>query len=117
MARIATLLLLSTVFFTGCTSHTHITTSDPDTKIYVNGEYWGKGDAHYHDRKISFATNEVKLQKEGCDPEYHEFSRNEGIDVGAVIAGYFWTWPYLWFADYKHRHTYDYQCVNAAEEQ
>ena len=110
MARIFAPLIFLTILLSACTSHTHIQASDPETKIYVNGEYMGTGDAHYHDRKISFASNEVKLQKEGCQADYHTFSRNEGIHLGAVIAGYFWTWPYLWFADYKHHHGYDYQC-------
>ncbi len=109
MARIAA-LVLATLFLSACTSHTHIQTSDADTKIYVNGEYWGTGDAYYHDKKISFATNEVKLLKEGCEPEYYRFSRNEGVDFGALIAAYYLYLPALWFADYKHHHDYVYQC-------
>lgn len=115
MTRTLAPVVLAVLLLSACSSHTYIKSSDPEAKIYVNGEYWGTGDAHYHDRKVSFATNDVKIQKEGCEPEFYQFSRNEGLDFGAVIAGYFWIWPYIWFADYKHHHGYDYQCTPISE--
>ena len=102
--------LLASVTLLACTSTTHIDSSDPDAKIFVNGEYLGTGHAHYSDRKISFSSNEVKLRKEGCLPQYYTFTRNEGIDLGAIVGGYFLTFPYLWVADYKPYREYDYSC-------
>ncbi len=102
--------LLASLSLIACTSTTHIDTTDPDAKIFVNGEYLGTGHAHYSDRKISFASNEVKIRKEGCRPQYHTFSRNEGLHLGAIIGGYLFTVPYLWVADYKPYREYDYQC-------
>lgn len=93
-----------------CTSHTHIDTTDQDAKIFVNGEYMGTGYAHYSDRKLSFASNEVKICKDGCQAENHMFTRNEGIHVGALFGGYLFTFPYLWAADYKPYREYDYVC-------
>ena len=100
-----TLLLLS-----ACSSTTTIKSSDPDARIYVNGEYIGTGEADYTDRKVAFSKNEVTLSKEGCAPVSHSFKRNEDPDGGAIISGFFLYVPFLWVTEYKDQHAYEYDC-------
>ena len=52
MRKILMLLVLLT---TACTSSTVIRSSDPDARIYVNGEYIGTGRAYYSDQKVAFS--------------------------------------------------------------
>jgi len=104
------ILILAILFTTACTSSTVIRSSDPDARIYVNGEYLGTGRARYSDQKVAFSRNEVEIRKDGCRPEYHSFRRSEEADVGAIIGGIFFTVPYLWGLEYKRRHNYDFQC-------
>lgn len=52
----------------------------------------------------------MEIRKDGCRSDYHSFRRSEEADVGAIIGGIFFTVPYLWGLEYKHRHNYDFQC-------
>ncbi|MDX1570725.1 MAG: hypothetical protein R3200_09585 [Xanthomonadales bacterium] len=100
----------------GCASSTVIRSSDPDARIYVNGEYVGTGHAHYRDRKVSFAKNEVTIRKDGCAPAEYDFRRNEDPDFGAIVGGYFLTVPFLWTLEYKDEHAYEYDCRPLAQQ-
>lgn len=103
-------LVLLTLLVVSCTSSTVIRSSDPDARIYVNGEYVGTGHAHYSDEKVAFSRNEVELRKEGCRSEHYSFRRNEEADIGAIIGGIFLTVPYLWATEYKGHRAYEFQC-------
>ena len=106
-----TLLLAAITLMTvGCASSTMIRSSDPDARIYVNGEYVGTGKAHYRDRKVSFARNEVTIRKDGCAPAEYAFRRNEDPHLGAIVGGFFLTVPFLWTLEYKDEHAYEYDC-------
>lgn len=48
-------MLCSALALSACTGTTVIRSSDPDARIYVNGEYIGTGEATYSDRKVSFS--------------------------------------------------------------
>ncbi|NKB32765.1 MAG: PEGA domain-containing protein [Pseudomonadales bacterium] len=103
---LALLVLLSTA----CTSSTVIRSSDPDARIYVNGEYIGTGRAHYSDEKVAFSRNDVEIRREGCRAEHYSFRRSEEADLGAIIGGILFTVPYLWVTEYKDYHAYEYDC-------
>ncbi len=104
------ILILAVTLLTACTSSTVIRSSDPDARIYVNGEYVGTGHAHYSDEKVAFSRNDVEIRKEGCRPEYYSFRRSEEADLGAIIGGILFTVPYLWVTEYKDYHAYEYNC-------
>lgn len=105
------ILLFSLVFLLGCSSTTTIRSSDPDARIYVNGEYVGTGQADYSDRKVSFSNNVVTLKKEGCEPGNYEFRRNEDPDGGAIVGGILFIVPFLWVTEYKDSHAYEFYCT------
>lgn len=94
-----------------CSSGTSIRVSDPDARIYVNGEYVGTGTGHYADRKPAFTRQEVTLRKDGCAEQDHSFRRNERPDLGAIVSAYYLAVPILWVTQYKHRHAYEFDCV------
>jgi hypothetical protein len=109
------LLLLATLATLGaCTSGTAIGVSDPDTRIYVNGEYIGTGRGYYSDRKPAFTQQKVTLRREGCADERYSFRRNERPAVGAIIGAYYLVVPALWFTRYKDHHKYEFDCEAAA---
>lgn len=93
-----------------CSSSTHIRVSDPDARIYVNGEYVGTGKAHYSDRKPAFTRQDVTLRKEGCEERNYSLRRNERPDVGAIVSAYYLAVPILWLTQYKGRHAYEFDC-------
>ena len=107
------ILILAVLLSTACTSSTVIRSSDPDARIYGNGEYMGTGRAHYSDEKGAFSRNDVEFRKDGCLSEHYSFRRNEEADMGAIIGGILFTVPYLWITEYKHNHAYEYDCEPA----
>lgn len=94
----------------GCSSSTRIRVSDPDARIYVNGEYVGTGKGLYEDRKPAFTRQEVTLRKDGCLEQTHTFRRNERPDVGAIVSAYYLVLPIFWFTQYKENHIYEFDC-------
>ena len=104
------ILLTLAVAMTACSSGTTIRVSDPDTRIYVNGEYVGTGHGHYTDRKPAFTRQEVTLSKDGCEDQSETFRRNERPDLGAIVSAYYLVLPIVWFTQYKHQHAYEFDC-------
>lgn len=104
------ILLAALTTLAACSSGTSIQVSDPDARIYVNGEYIGTGKGYYSDRKPAFTKQKVTLRKDGCAAERHTFRRNERPDIGAIVSAYYLTLPILWFTQYKNRHVYDFHC-------
>ncbi|MDX1562387.1 MAG: hypothetical protein R3305_05645 [Gammaproteobacteria bacterium] len=106
--------LATLVMLTGCSSGTTIRVSDPDARIFVNGEYVGTGRGHYTDRKPSFTRQEVTIRKEGCAEQSHSFRRNERPDLGAIVGAYYLVLPIMWMTQYKRQHAYEYDCEQIA---
>lgn len=104
------ILLTCSAALGACSSGTSIRVSDPDARIYVNGEYVGTGKGYYSDRKPMFTKQEVTLRKEGCEEQSYTFRRNERPDLGAIVGAYYLALPVLWLTQYKHQHAYDFEC-------
>jgi hypothetical protein len=104
------ILLASLAALGACSSGTNIRVSDPDARIYVDGEYAGTGKTYYSDRKLMFTKREVTLRKDGCEPQSYTFRRNERPDLGAIIGAYYLAVPLLWTAQYKDHHSYEFVC-------
>jgi hypothetical protein len=98
------------MLLTACSSATVIRSSDPQARIYVNGEYIGTGQATYSDRGVAFSRNDVVIRREGCEPSKHHFRRNEDPDGTAIIGGLLFAVPFLWVTEYKHERAYEYDC-------
>ena len=109
------LILLTCLAALGAySSGTSIRVSDPDARIYVNGEYVGTGKGYYSDRKPMFTKQEVTLRKEGCEEQSYTFRRNERPDLGAVVGAYYLALPVLWLTQYKDHHAYEFECEHLA---
>ncbi|MGZ3769736.1 MAG: PEGA domain-containing protein [Bdellovibrio sp.] len=104
------LLALAATYLAACSSTTTIRTTNSDVKIYVDGEYKGKGVVTHTDTKTIGSTTSVRLEKQGCEPQFFTFSRNEEFDAGACAGGVFVLVPFLWVQKYKPEHVYEYEC-------
>ena len=102
--------IFSILSFAACSSTTLIKSSDPATKIYVDGEFKGTGTVTHTDQKIVGSATHVKFKKDGCAEQSYVFSRNEEFDTGACIGGVFLLFPFLWIQKYKPEHSYEYEC-------
>ena len=110
----ALIVLAALAGLTACSSGTNIRVSDPDARIYVNGEYVGTGKGYYSDRKLMFTKREVTLRKDGCEVQRYTFRRNERPDLGAIVGAYYLAVPVLWVAQYKDHHKYEFVCEQLA---
>jgi hypothetical protein len=110
------IVLVSVAALAACSSGTHIKVSDSDARIYVNGEYVGTGDGYYSDRKPAFTKQEITLRKDGCEEQSYTMRRNERPDLGAIVSAYYLALPILWMTQYKHKHSYEFDCLQAAAD-
>jgi hypothetical protein len=109
---ISSVLILS-ILLSSCASSTMIYSGPEDAKIYIDGEPVGKTPYLHTDTKIIGSTTTVKLEKEGYQPFYTTFSRNEQADAGAIIGGLFVWIPFLWTMKYKPTRTYEMIPISA----
>lgn len=105
--RSLSLFLAGLILFASCSSTTIIQSSPSGAKLYLNGEPVGTTPYTYSDTKIVGSSVAVRLEKEGYDEINTYFSRDEEVDVGAVIGGIFFLWPFLWTMKYKPSRTYE----------
>ncbi|MGD8339531.1 MAG: hypothetical protein PVH89_02045 [Gammaproteobacteria bacterium] len=111
------LFLVLTISLLGaCSSGTSIRVSDPDARIYVNGEYIGTGHGYYEDRRPAFSRQDVLVSREGCEQQSYSLRRNERPDLGAIVSAYYLVLPILWVTQYKRVHAYEYDCLENRHE-
>jgi len=105
--KTVSLFLAGSILLASCASTTMIQSTPSGAKVYLNSEPVGTTPYPYTDTKIVGSTTMLKLTMEGYDPLYTSFSRDEQVDVGAIIAGVFVLFPFIWIMKYKPTHTYE----------
>lgn len=105
-------MLAAAVLLSSCLSTTMIRSVPDGARVYINGEPVGITPCEYGDTRIVGCTNKVMLEKEGYETLYTSFSRDEEVDVGAIIAGFFVWVPFLWTMKYKPFHIYELKPAN-----
>lgn len=101
------MLLATSILLISCTSVTTIQSIPTGAKVYLNGETVGTTPYTHQDTKIVGSTTTLRLEKDGYKPFQAAFSRDEEVDVGAVIGGIFVFVPFLWTMKYKPLRTYE----------
>jgi len=99
--KLTTLLLASVILFTSCVSTTLIQSEPSGAKVIIDGEYRGVTPFSYSDTKIIGSVTNLRIEKEGYEPIYTFFSRDEQIDVGAFVGGLLIWVPFLWVMKYN----------------
>ncbi len=105
--QMISLLVAASVLLASCASTTMIQSVPSGAKVYLNGEPAGTTPYTHTDTKIIGTTTMVKLVKEGYAPFNTSFTRDEEVDVGAIVGGFFVLIPFLWSMKYKPTHTYE----------
>jgi ABC-type oligopeptide transport system substrate-binding subunit len=112
--KVAAVLLAATVLFASCSSATLIQSNPSGAKLYMNGEYMGVTPYSYSDTKIVGSSTDVRLEKEGFETLHTFLSRDERVDVGAIVGGVFFLFPFLWTMKYNPTHTYELRPMDTA---
>ena len=100
-----------------CASTTVVNSEPSGATVYLNGEKVGTTPYTHTDTKIVGSTNTVLLKKEGYQDFSTVFSRNEDVNIGAIIGGLFVLVPFLWTMDYKPSHSYEMVPLRSAANQ
>lgn len=95
------------IVFASCTSTTLIQSTPSKAKVYIDGMHVGETPYIYSDSKIVGSSMMIKLEKEGYKPLVSNITRDEEVDVGALIGGVFFMVPFLWTMKYKSVHSYE----------
>lgn len=102
-------ILVGLLMISGCSSTTLIRSSDPDSRIYVDGEFRGTGMVTHTDAKTSGSETSVRIEKEGCAPKSYIFKRNERLDPAACITGILIV-PLFWLKKYDPEREFEFVC-------
>lgn len=95
------------LLFAGCTSTTLIQSTPVKAKVYIDGMFVGETPYTYSDTKIVGSSLMLKLEKEGYKPLVANITKDEEVDVAAVVGGFFFMVPFLWTMKYKPVHMYE----------
>lgn len=109
------LVICSGAIITSCASSTMINSVPNGAKLYLDGESVGTTPYRHKDTKIVGSQTDVKMEKDGFETFNTSFSRNEQVDVGAVVGGLFLFVPFLWTMKYKPTHNYELTPVTKTE--
>ncbi len=110
--KVISFSLAVAILFASCSSSTTIVSSPSNAKLYVDGEMVGETPYRHRDSKIVGSTTSVKIEKEGYVPLFSDFTKNEEVDVGAVIGGLLIWIPFLWTMKYKAVHNYELKPIS-----
>ncbi len=105
--RTTLFLLVISIFLSSCSSSTMIISEPPGATVYINSQKKGKTPYRHRDTKIVASTSDILLKKDGYKDFYVSITKDEALDVGALIGGIFFTIPFLWIMKYEPIHTYE----------
>jgi hypothetical protein len=105
--RAISFLLAVTFLFTSCASKTVIDSTPSSARIYIDGQRVGTTPYIHRDSKISGSFTAVKLELEGFETLNTDITKNEQINVGAIIGGCFVLVPFFWGMKYYPTHNYE----------
>ncbi|MBI5827539.1 MAG: PEGA domain-containing protein [Deltaproteobacteria bacterium] len=94
------------VFVSGCASTTLIKTVPDSAKVHVDGQLIGYSPVSYSDTAVSGTTKTVLLKKEGYKDKTG-LIRKEEAQVGPIIGGLFFLFPFIWTLGYPDSYTFE----------
>lgn len=109
-------LIVVVIFIASCTSSTRITSDPPNATVIIKGNVVGETPYVYEDSKISFSKTPVTLQMEGYEDFHTVLVKDEEVDVGAIVGGIFFYWPFIWTFGYQPDHHYVLQSTSPKYE-
>jgi hypothetical protein len=98
-------LITAVSLITACSSSTVIRSNPSGAKVFLDGTYAGTTPYTLSDKKIVGSSTAIRLEYPGLQPATLTLSKNEELQIGALIGGIFLLVPFLWIMGYKGEHT------------
>lgn len=105
--RAICLLLAFAVLMSSCASTTLIQTEPSEADVYIDRVKVGKTPYPYSDTKIVGSSTIFTFKKKGYKDFNYVLTRNEQADVGAIIGGVLFLFPFLWTMRYYPQRTFE----------
>jgi len=105
--RIISFFMALVLLCASCTSTTLIQSNPSKAKVYLNGDLVGETPYRHSDSKIVGSSMVLRLEKDGYNPLVRTITKDEEVNVGAIIGGLFVVVPFLWTMQYQPVHTYE----------
>lgn len=96
-----------------CASVTVIQSQPSGARIYLDGQPVGVTPYTMSDTKIVGSTTMVRLEYPGYETTTGFISRNEELDVLALIGGLLVLVPFFWLMDYRPMHIFELRPLGA----
>lgn len=110
--KISSIIMALLITMSSCVSSTYIESSPSGADLFLNGEAVGQTPYRITDTKIAFSCTTVRIEKEDYQTHYTSIYRDEEADVGAIIGGFLFVFPFLWTLKYKPHHYYKLNPLN-----
>jgi hypothetical protein len=111
-SKLACVLLAIMIFVCSCASTTMLHTEPSGAKVYVDGQSVGTTPYAHTDKKTVLSSTHLTFKMEGYQDYHVDLVRDEQVDVGPAVVGFFFLWPvWLWVMKYDEVHTYELQPV------
>lgn len=116
IARSISLFLAFAILFASCSSTTMIQSIPSKAKLYIDGQFVGETPYTHRDSKIVGSSMLLKIEKDGYDPLISTITKDEEVNVGAIIGGLFVIVPFLWTMQYQPVHNYELKPITLENE-
>ena len=119
MKRIISLSFIAILLFPSCKSYTLIQTGvtgasgETNATVYIDGVNAGSAPVTMSNKKVVTSCTDIRIEKEGYETISTEICRDEEIDIGPAIGGFFVGIPWLWCLKYSPSHYYELQPLKA----
>ena len=100
----------------GCASTTMIQSNPGNAKVYLDGTLVGETPYRHTDARIVGSSMTIRLEKDGYDPLVSTITKDEVINMEAVVGGLFVVVPLLWCMEYQPEHMYELKPSTVEEE-
>ncbi len=108
--------VLLLALFTGCASTTIIQSVPHGAKLYVDGMLVGSTPYTLRDTKITGASTSIRLEAEGYESLFTYITKDEDVNVGAIVGGVFFWIPFLWTMQYRPSYMYEMQPLSLVKK-
>lgn len=95
------------ILMSGCASSTLLSTTPSDADVYIQGQRRGTTPYTYSDRKIVGASTMITFKKEGYEDYNATIRKTKRLNVGALLSGMLFIYPWFWLLGYDRAHSYD----------
>lgn len=105
--KLLSLVVATSIFIASCSSTTSIQSEPKGAKLYMDNQPVGTTPYIYSDTKIAGTCTSIRLEKDGYVPFHTTLCRDEEADIGAIVGGVFFLFPFLWTMKYHPMHIYE----------